>query len=150
MKTEDKIDQEFVKQLLEKEDWSGVDLSGRKLVKLDLSGKNFSKCDLTGTNFLMCNLVGCDFTSSKLDGTEFTGANLLYAHFGGAKRNGFQVMKYASIVVGDDCVYAFLVRNGKGKKVMINEPNKKEYEFSRSTAKTETAMLYNLLMHEKA
>jgi|GEM_PF-5893385 len=155
MKKEERKDKDFIDVLQDLDNHSGSDLSGKKMTGLDLAGKDFSKCDLTGANFLNSNLSGCNFSSAKLDDTNFTGAHLSYTTWLGAKRNGSQIIKYASIniqtsnVNSDKSVYGFLVQNSRGKKVLINEPNIPEYEFVREKARTVTAMLYNLLTAEK-
>lgn len=143
----EKKDKEFIEILLEIDNHSGSDLSGKKLTGLDLQGKDFSKSNLSGSNFLMSNLCGCDFSSADLTDTNFTDSNLTSCQFDGSKRSGKQVLKYGSIVNGKYSVYGFLVRDKKKTTVFINEANIPEYEYTMAKAKHETQLLYNLLVN---
>ncbi|MBU2648529.1 pentapeptide repeat-containing protein [bacterium] len=134
-----------IKKFLETKDHSGVDLRGVKLVALDLQDHSFAGCDLSGVNFLMSNLAGADLSNAKLDNANFTGANLYSVIWDGSHRSGKAVVKVATILCGDACFYGFLSRDGKKTYHLINEPNKAEYAFTQSGARTETAILVNLL-----
>lgn len=138
---------DLIKKLIESDKHSGLDLSGHKLFNINLSSKDFSKSsfegtNLSGTNLSFCNLSNTDLTNANLEGAHLYGCNL-----NGAKRSGNQIIKYSAIVVGDKNFYAFLCKSKSGTKVLINEPNKSEYEFKMGKASQMGAILYNFLIN---
>jgi uncharacterized protein YjbI with pentapeptide repeats len=54
---------------------SGADFSGQ-----DLSGKKLTRCNLSGIDFTGANLSGADLTHDFISGSNFTGANLAGAN----------------------------------------------------------------------
>ncbi len=140
-------DKKLIDKLSKSDRHSGSDLSGHQLFGLDLSNKDFSKSDLSGANLSGSNLSFSDFSSSDLSGANLEGAHLRNAKIKGAMRDGKQIMKHASISVEDEYYYAFLCKGQNGQVVLINEPNKKEYEFKRGNASQMGALLYNFLVN---
>lgn len=136
---------DLIKKLIESDKHTGSDLSGHQLFNIDLSNKDFSKSsfkgtDLSGTNLSFCNLSNTDLTDAKLEGAHLYNCNLI-----GAKRNGNQIIKHVSIMIGDKNYYAFSCKSKSGTKVLINEPSKSEYEFKKGKASQVGAILYNFL-----
>jgi len=138
---------DLVKKLKESDKHAGSNLSGEMLSALDLSGKDFSKCDLSGANLFGANLSGCNFSSSDLTDTKLEGAHLRNCDFTGARRNGKQILKAVTIGMGEDQHYGFLCEDQTGKKVLVNESSKPEYEFRAAGATDIGAMIYNLLVN---
>jgi hypothetical protein len=138
-------DKKIIDELRKSENHSGKDLSGLTLFNLDLSEKDFSKSDLTSTNLSGANLSRCNFSSTNLTDTKLTGALLKGVKFEGTIRDGNQIIKHASISVGDKFHYAFLCQNARSKVILINEENKPEYEYKMGGATAIGSMLVNLL-----
>jgi uncharacterized protein YjbI with pentapeptide repeats len=141
-------DKKLIDKLKKSDKHSGSELSGQILFNLDLSYKDFSKSDLSGANLTGTNLSFCDLTSTDLTDTNLEGSHLRNTKLDGAKRAGKQILKYASITVGDKYYYGFLCKGEYGQTVLINEPGKKEYEFKRGNASQMGAILYNFLVNE--
>lgn len=138
---------ELIKGLLESGKHIGSDLSGHQLFNLNLSEKDFSKssfkgANLSGTNLSFSNLSSTDLTDANLEGAHLFSCNLT-----GAKRSGKQIMKYASFSIEDKYYYAFLCKGQRGLVVLINEPNKPEYEYKQASATQVGASFYNFLVN---
>ncbi len=140
---------ELIKTLLESDDHKAEDLSGHKLFNLDLSKKDFSKSSFKGANLSGSNLSLCDLSSCDLTDANLEGAHLLNCTLDGAKRGKNQILQFASVTIGDKSYYAFCCMSQSGMKVLINEPNVKEYEFKRGKASQMGAILYNFLMNDQ-
>lgn len=138
-------DSKIIEGLKKSDKHIGKDLSGLTLFNLDLSAKDFSKSDFTSSDLAGSNLSRCNFSSTNLTNTKLTGALLKGCTFDGTIRDGKQIIKHASISVGDNFHYAFLCKTAKGQSIMINEENKSEYEFKMGGASAMGSMLVNLL-----
>lgn len=136
---------DLIKTLIESDEHSGIDLSGHQLFNLSLPKKDFSKSSFKGSNLSGTNLSFCDLSSADLTEANLEGAHLYNCTLTGAKRSGKQILKHASIMVGEKNYYAFLCKSQSGTVVLINEPNLKEYQFKMGKASQIGATLYNFL-----
>src|SRR5262249_5245716 len=80
---------------LYKDDFTGADVAGAKLVKADLRNARLVRADLTGADLSGANLADADLTRAKIDGADFQGANL---H--GAKLGGLDLAKARNVSAG--------------------------------------------------
>lgn len=138
-------DPKIIKKLHESEKHIGKDLSGHILFGESFRKKDFSKSSLESTDLSGCDLSGCDFTNTDLTDTKFEGSNLHNAKIIGAKRSGKKITGFVFIVVNGKGYYAFEIQGQSGKKILINEPGIKEYEFKMGKKTMIGGILVNLL-----
>jgi len=137
---------DLIKKLQATDKHQGSDLSGEMLFNIPLSKKDFSKSNFKNASLSGSDLSNCNLSSTDLTGTDLTATHLRFTDLTGAKRNGSQIIKRATVSIDDQHHYAFLCKSKAGKTVLINENNKQEYEFKRGNSTVIGAMLYNLLM----
>lgn len=136
---------DIIKKLHESDKHIGQDLSGHILFGESFRKKDFSKSSLEGSNLSGCDLSGCTFTNTDLTDTNLEGTHLHNTEIIGAKRAGKKIIGYASVVVIGKAYYAFAVQGASGKRILINEPGVKEYEFKMAGKTMIGATLVNLL-----
>ena len=138
-------DPKIIAKLHESDKHIGQDLSGHILFGESFRKKDFSKSSLESADLSGCDLSGCTFVNTDLTDTNLEGAHLHNTEIIGAKRAGKQVTNYASVVAKGKAYYAFEVQGAGGKKILINEPGVKEYEFKMAGKTMIGATLVNLL-----
>ncbi len=138
-------DPKIIAKLHESDKHIGQDLSKHILFGESFRNKDFSKSSLESADLSGCDLSGCIFTNTDLTDTNLEGTHLHNTEIIGAKRSGKKITNYASVVVSGKAYYAFEVQGAAGKKILINEPGVKEYEFKMGTKTMIGATLVNLL-----
>lgn len=138
-------DPKIIAKLHESDKHIGLDLSGHILFGEIFRNKDFSKSSLESSDLSGCDLSGCIFLNTDLTDTNLEGAFLNNVEIVGAKRSGKKITGYASVAVNGKSYYAFEVQGASGKKIMINEPGVKEYEFKMVKKTMIGATLVNLL-----
>ncbi len=125
-----------------KSDFTGKNLSGLDLQGKDFTGSSFEKAKLANSNLAWCNLSGCNIT-----GADLTYSNLANVNFESAQINSKQILKHASILIGDDHYYGFLCVQDKERKIVFINENGKETEYRQGTATRAGRILYQLLIN---
>ena len=138
-------DPKIIAKLHETDKHIGEDLSGHILFGESFRKKDFSKSSLESADLSGCDLSGCTFTNTDLTDTKLEGSHLHNTEITGAKRSGKKITAYASVVVNGKGYYAFEVQGQGGKKILINEPGVKEYEFKMVKKTMIGSILVNLL-----